>query len=185
MRLFLIFSGILLVTQNTPNTGFTQYTVEDFNMDIPQQAVDLVKQFEGTRLTSYQDSAGFWTVGVGHKNATPPPCPDCIITITQEQADEYLQNDLKHTADGVMRLVTVPLTDEQLSALISFAFNLGLHSLQTSTLLKELNSGNYAAAAQQFLQWDHSGVIVVAGLERRRQAEHDLFMKGDSNVTAK
>ena len=179
------FSGILLVTQNTPNADFTQYIIEETSMEIPQQAIDLVKQFEGTRLTSYKDSAGFRTVGVGHKNMTPPPCPDCVTTITQDQADNYLQNDLNHTADGVLKLVTVPLTDEQLSALISFAFNLGLHSLQNSTLLKELNSGNYSAAAQQFLQWNHSGGIVVAGLERRRQAEHDLFMKGDSSVATK
>jgi lysozyme len=77
----------------------------------------------------------------------------------------------------VCRLVTMPITQHQLDALVSFAYNLGVGSLSGSTLLKQLNAGDYAAAAEQFLVWSHAGGVVVAGLLRHRQAEQALFLK--------
>ncbi len=148
-------------------------------MTVPQAAKNIIKQFEGLRLTSYQDVAGNWSVGYGHFNATPPPCTDCMV-ITETQADGMLENDLEHTLQAIRGHIKADVTDNQLSALLSFAFNLGVNALINSTLLKDLNNGNVEAAADSFLLWDHSHGTVIQGLSRRRAAERKLFLTPDT-----
>lgn len=147
-------------------------------MDVLTFAKDIISRFEGCKLTAYQDQVGVWTIGYGHTGNVHPG-----DVITQEQAEELLLADLESFEQSVRKLVKVELTDNQLAALISFAFNLGGHTLQTSTLLKLLNQGDYNSAADQFLRWDHAGGVQVAGLTRRRQAERLLFLgqSGASN----
>ena len=96
--------------------------------------------------------------------------------MSQEMADELLQRDLVDHARGVDALVKVRLTDDQRNALVSFAFNLGLHALAGSTLLRLLNLRDYAGAAKEFKRWSHIGQREDAGLLRRRIAERDLFL---------
>ncbi len=141
---------------------------------VPPQAIQIVKHFEGCELKAYQDEVGKWTISYGHTCDTPPDCCEGM-ECTQDEAEQYLQNDLAYAMDGIQRLVKVPLNDNQLSALISFAFNLGLCNLASSTLLTKLNSGDYDGAADEILRWDHAGGVVLKGLQLRRQAEHDLF----------
>lgn len=74
------------------------------------------------------------------------------------------------------RLVTAPLSQNQWDALMSFTYNLGAANLESSTLRRLLNAGNYAAAAEQFARWNKAGGQVLAGLVRRRAAERDLFL---------
>jgi len=148
-------------------------------MTVPQQAINLVKQFEGLRLTAYKDIAGNLSIGYGHFNSTPPPCTDCMV-ITEAQANSMLDNDLEHILSLIQGHVSVDLTDNQLAALLSFAFNLGQNALINSTLLKDLNDGNIDAAADAFLAWDHSNGTVVPGLARRRAAERALFLTPDT-----
>lgn len=131
----------------------------------------LIKQFEGLRLTAYQDMVGVWTIGYGHTG--PEVAPG--LAITQDQADQLLSGDLARFEAGVSRLASVPLNANQFSALVSFSYNLGLGSLQSSTLLKLLNQGDYAGAAAQFPRWDRAGGQEVAGLLTRRLAEQALF----------
>lgn len=132
----------------------------------------LIAKFEGLRLTAYQDMVGVWTIGYGHTGPDVKPG----LVITQQQADQLLVNDLAKFERGVNALVTVKIKQSQFDALVSFSYNLGLGSLQQSTLLRLLNAGNFQAAADQFLRWNRAGGHVVAGLSRRRAAERDMFL---------
>ena len=135
----------------------------------------LIEKFEGLRLTAYQDMVGVWTIGYGHTG----PDVKAGLTITQQQAEQLLINDLARFNNGVNALVTVKINQNQFDALISFSYNLGLGSLQQSTLLRLLNAGNFQAAADQFPRWDRAGGKEVAGLLARRNAERALFLTPD------
>ena len=141
-------------------------------MEINQEGLELIKRFEGCRLETYLDCVGVPTIGYGH-------IKDVQIgqTITQEQAEEFLKEDLGTVEQGIPNLVRVSLTGNQFSALFSFCFNLGLHALAESTLLKKLNEGDIQGAAEEFQKWDHAGRKANSGLLRRRLAERDLFLK--------
>ena len=144
---------------------------------VNQETVDLVKKFEGCRLTAYVDPVGIWTIGYGHTAGVTPH-----MTITQEVADEMLKEDLTVFAAGVKKVVNVPINDNELGALTSFAYNVGLGNLRGSTLLKKLNSGDRQGAADEFRNWTKAGGKVMNGLIRRREAERDLFLKGADMV---
>lgn len=132
----------------------------------------LTKSFEGLELNAYQDSVGVWTIGYGH---TGPEVHEGL-TWTQEQADDAVQSDTHDAARFVNGRVMYAISQNQFDALVDFAFNLGLGALGGSTLLKKVNSGDLAGAAQEFPLWDHAGGKVVEGLLRRRQAEQALFL---------
>jgi lysozyme len=141
------------------------------NLSYSDQGLALTEQFEGLRLTAYQDSVGVWTIGYGHTGLDVQPG----LTITQEQAGALLLQDVAGAVAAVNRLVTVPLTQNQFDALVDFTFNEGQGNLASSTLLRELNAGNTAGAAAQFLVWVYAGGVKLPGLVTRRQAEADLF----------
>jgi lysozyme len=131
----------------------------------------LTEQFEGCRLTAYQDQVGVWTIGYGHTGSEV--CAG--MTITPEDAQALLARDVSNAAAFVNQIVQVDLTQEEFDALVDFVFNLGVGAFERSTLLRLLNAGEFAAAAAQFALWDRAGGAVVAGLLRRRQAETALF----------
>ncbi|MBX9297603.1 lysozyme [Chromobacterium vaccinii] len=133
--------------------------------------INLIKQFEGVRLQAYQDAVGVWTIGYGHTG----PEVKAGIRISQQQAEQLLATDLEKFETGVGKAVTVPLNANQFSALVSFSYNLGLGNLQSSTLLRLLNKGDYTGAAGQFPLWNKAGGNVLPGLSRRRLAEQTLF----------
>lgn len=133
----------------------------------------LTESFEGCRLAAYQDTGGVWTIGYGHTAGVGPG-----DTCTQAQADAWLQQDMAWAAAVVNRTVDVPLTQGEFNALVDFVYNAGAGAFEESTLLRVLNAGDYAQAAQQFDLWDHAGDQVVAGLLRRRQAETAEFTSG-------
>ncbi len=140
-------------------------------MNISQRGLDLIREFEGCKLTSYQDSVGVWTVGYGCTG--PTVCKG--LTITQDDAEKRLLSHLQGVEASIERLVTVPLTQGEFDALCSFVYNLGAGALAESTLLKELNRLDYNAASLQILRWNKAGGQELAGLTRRREAEHRLF----------
>ena len=96
--------------------------------------------------------------------------------VTPAQAAGYLDHDLRGAEAAVSRLVTAVLSQDAFDALVSFVYNLGQGALAGSTLLKKLNGGDQAGAADEFLRWDHQGGRVLAGLTRRRRAERELFL---------
>lgn len=143
-------------------------------MTISPAGIRLLKFYEGCRLTAYKDAVGVWTIGYG---STGPHVKEGM-TITQEQAEALLKQDLQRFEKGVRELVKVPLTQGQYDSLVSLAFNVGLGALGNSTLLKKLNIMDYNGAARQFGEWIMGGNTILRGLVRRRVAEVVLFMGG-------
>ena len=144
-------------------------------MNISQNGINLIKNFEGCRLEAYQCSAGVWTIGYGHTGSDVTKGRK----ITQDEAETLLKQDLTVHCNNVSSLVKVSLNQNQFDALVSFEFNVGYGNLSTSTLLKLLNKGDYAGAANQFERWIYAGGKVLEGLKKRRKAEKELFLKTD------
>ena len=146
-------------------------------MTINQSALDLIKEFEGLRLAAYRDSAGVWTIGYGTTAAAGVGIlPGEGMTITAAQAEEYLRRAIDKFAASIRHGITVPLNENQWGALVSLAYNIGPGAFLTSTLLKKLNAGDTAGAADEFLRWNKSKGKVLRGLTRRREAERALFL---------
>jgi GH24 family phage-related lysozyme (muramidase) len=138
---------------------------------IDQTGLNLIKEFEGIRLNTYDDGVGVPTIGYGHILGVT-----WGMAITIAEAEQFLKEDLTYFENGVNELVQVPLTDNQFSSLVSFAFNVGVGAFEESTLLRVLNQKDYEAASDQFLRWVNGGGKVMAGLVRRREAERNLFL---------
>ena len=145
-------------------------------MQTSETGIALIKQFEGCKLTAYQDSVGVWTIGYGWTQPVDGKPIRAGMTIKQETAERLLKTGLVSYESDVSRLVKVGLTQGQFDALVSFTYNLGARSLSTSTLLRKLNAGDYAGAADEFLRWNKAGGKVLNGLTRRREAERALFL---------
>ncbi|MEG6000102.1 lysozyme [Enterobacter ludwigii] len=145
-------------------------------MQTSDKGIAMIKQFEGCKLTAYQDSVGVWTIGYGWTKPVDGKPIRAGMTIKQETAERLLKTGLVSYESDVSRLVKVGLTQGQFDALVSFTYNLGARSLSTSTLLRKLNAGDYAGAADEFLRWNKAGGKVLNGLTRRREAERALFL---------
>ena len=145
-------------------------------MQTSDKGIALIKQFEGCKLTAYQDSVGVWTIGYGWTQPVDGKTIRAGMTIKQETAERLLKTGLVSYESDVSRLVKVGLTQGQFDALVSFTYNLGTRSLSTSTLLRKLNAGDYAGAANEFPRWNKAGGKVLSGLSRRREAERALFL---------
>lgn len=143
--------------------------------DIPQEALDLVKTFEGLRLSAYQCAAGKWTIGYGHTRGVKQG-----QRITENQAEAFLIDDLMRAAAPLNRYVTVPLSRQQYAALLSFVFNVGASNFKQSTLLKKLNQGLYGSVPAQLVRWNKARGKVLKGLVRRRAVEAALWKKGSA-----
>jgi Phage-related lysozyme (muraminidase) len=142
-------------------------------MKISEYGLNLIKHLEGLRLQAYQCSAGVWTIGYGHTSGVHPG-----DIIDEAQADIFLRQDVAASESTVMHFVTAALSQHQFDALVSFVFNLGSGNFAASTLLKKLNAGDYAGAADEFPRWVHAAGKPLLGLVRRREAERNLFMAG-------
>ena len=141
------------------------------NRAINDSGLNLIKAFEGLYLESYQDSVGIWTIGYGHIQDVNQG-----MKITVSQAEQILKEDLFRYETAVEEAVTVTINENQFAALTSFCFNLGASALFKSTLLKLLNQGQFAEAANEFPRWDKAGGQSLLGLSRRRRAERALFL---------
>jgi GH24 family phage-related lysozyme (muramidase) len=134
----------------------------------------LIKSFEGLRLSAYQDAVGIWTIGYGTTRNVKPD-----MTITNEQAETFLKEDLVRFEKAVNDALSVTINDNQFSALVCFTYNVGAGALRSSTLLKKLNDNDIQGAADEFLRWNKAGGRELPGLTRRRQAERALFLGQD------
>ena len=135
--------------------------------------LDLIRGFEGLRLTAYPDPGTGdvpWTIGFGHTGADVHKG----LTITRDQADDLLFRDLEHFERFVEQEAR-DCSDNQFAALVSFAFNCGTTKLSKSTLLKKHNAGDYTGAQAEFGRWNRAAGKIMAGLTRRRAAEAKLY----------
>jgi len=138
-------------------------------MRISDNCVALVKQFEGFEAKAYKCPAGVWTIGYGHTlNVRPND------VITEAQASALLEEELQDYAAKVAKIVP-SANQNQFDALVSFAYNLGVNALGTSTLLKKHLAGDYKGAQAEFLRWDKAVGKVLAGLTKRRHQESSLY----------
>jgi len=143
-------------------------------MKISQKGLAVIKQFEGLRLTAYKCPAGVLTIGYGSTGAHVKPG----MTITAQEAERLLLDDLARFEVGVQEVIKQPFTQGQFDALVSFSFNVGLGALRESTLAAKLKAGDVTGAANEFARWNKAGGKILAGLVKRRKAEKLLF-EGD------
>lgn len=129
-----------------------------------------LEQFEGFSATPYPDHKG-QSIGYGH--LIKPG--EGLTYVTQDQAVELLAQDVADAERTVRNAVTVPLTQNQFDALVSFTYNVGSGAFRGSTLLRLLNAGDYQGAAAQFPRWVNASGQVNASLVQRRQIEQQLF----------
>lgn len=138
----------------------------------------LIKGFEKLEIKGYKCPAGVPTIGWGHVILKGEPYK-VGQTISLDEAVRLLDKDTDRFEACVRNSVKVRLTQNQFDALVSLAFNIGEGAFKGSSLLRELNKGNYSVASAKFLQWNKATVrgklTVLRGLTRRRIAEQVLF----------
>ena len=146
-------------------------------MIVNKATIDLIKQFEGCKLAAYKDIVGVWTIGYGTTAAADVGIvPDKGMTITQDRANDLLMLTIDKFAAKVDALITAKVNANQFGACVSLAYNIGPNAFAKSTVLRELNAGNYDKAANAFQLWNKAGGVVSKGLVRRREAERQLFL---------
>lgn len=141
---------------------------------------DLLEGFEGYREHVYDANPpnGDWTIGIGHKVKPGEeffPYGD-VKQIDRARAEALFEADSAEAREAVRDYVMVPLSDVQRAALESLVFNIGARAFRESTLLRLLNQGDYAAAADQFDRWVYAGGVRLAGLASRRESEKEIFL---------
>ena len=139
-------------------------------MKISAEGLALIKKFEGCELEAYQDAVGVWTIGYGHIKGVEEG-----MKITKEQAEEMLMEELVEYENHVLKAVENQLDQCMFDALVSWTYNLGPTNLNSSTMLKVVNAGQYEDVPAQIKRWNKAGGKVLEGLTRRREAEALLF----------
>lgn len=142
-------------------------------MKISTRCIELIKQFEGCRLTAYKPvpTEKYWTIGYGHYGADVAP----NMKITQVQADQFLVQDLAKFEKKVNKYSKYNWTQYEFDALVSFAYNIGSIDQLTAN-----GTRDKVTIARKMLEYNKAGGKVLNGLVRRRQAEHDLFTSGNN-----
>ena len=141
-------------------------------MKVSQECVNLVKFFEGFEAKAYLCPANVWTIGYGRTRNVKEG-----DMINELQAERDLLEELEEFGHQVLNTVQVPLKQNEFDALTSWTYNLGVGNLQSSTLLKKLNSGDKNSVPSEMLRWNKAAGKVLAGLTRRREAEAKLWAK--------
>jgi lysozyme len=142
-------------------------------------ALDLIKKFEGFRELPYfatpeEERRKLLTIGYGFTTIDGRPVK-LVDKMPQGRADDILATEIEHIMNKVVAL-TGPLGDNQLAALTSFVFNVGLGAFTSSTMLKLIKQGHFDAAAAQFDIWNKQAGKVLPGLSKRRADEKKVFL---------
>lgn len=157
-------------------------------MNVSDKAIKMIMHHEGLRLKPYRCPAKLWTIGVGHvlypdqgkiplnERDSYQLRPEDNRVFTQEEVNNILKADLKRFEQGVSRYITVELSQGMFDALVSFSFNVGLGTLQRSTLRMKLNRGDKEGAAEELMKYCMAGGKVLRGLQNRRIDEKNLFL---------
>jgi lysozyme len=139
-----------------------------------KKGLDLIKRFEGCKLTAYRCPAGIWTIGYGHTQGVYEG-----KKITEEEAERLLASDLAKFETGVRNILGSEangMSENKIDALVSLAFNIGLGAFKNSTLVKKIKQADgVEAVCNQFLRWRFVGKMTSKGLLRRRIAEAERY----------
>ena len=156
-------------------------------MQTSLKAIKLIKHHEGVRFRPYLCPARLHTVGVGHVLYPEqgklkiddrdgfPLRPEDDRKFTMDEVDAILAADLQRFERGVEKFVSVALTQGEFDALVSFSFNVGLGTLQRSTLRAKLNRNDKDGAADELLKYCLAGGKILKGLQNRRIDERAMF----------
>jgi lysozyme len=161
-------------------------------MKVSKKLLEMLKHHEGVRYKPYQCPARLWTIGVGHvmypEQAKIPSTaegmerrrawqlrPEDNRTWSKEEVDDLLAKDVARFERGVLRFISIPLKQHEFDALVSFSFNLGLGTLQRSTIRQALNRGDKKTAMESLRKYNKAGGKVLRGLDNRRKDEEALF----------
>jgi len=145
-------------------------------MKTSQKGIDLIKKYEGCKLTAYLCPAKIWTIGYGHTGTVANEKIRQGMKITSLMAETLLEIDLQKFEYAINSSVEVELNQHQFDSLVSFVFNIGIGAFQKSTMLKLLNNGDLNLASNQFDRWIYGGGKKLAGLIKRRADEKKLFL---------
>ena len=150
-------------------------------MDTNAAGIDLIKEFEGLKLKAYFCPAGVPTIGYGHTKTVTAQDVRSGRTITEAEAERLLKQDLKEFESGVLQACTNTPNENQFSAMVSLAFNIGIAGFRRSSVLRNHNANDDDAAARSFGLWNKATVngkkVELRGLTRRRAAEAALYLK--------
>jgi lysozyme len=147
----------------------------------------MIKHHEGVRYKPYKCPAKLWTIGVGHvlypeQGKMPVDQRDKFAlkiedfrVFSKDEVDSILEKDLQRFIAGVLRYCPNNLNQNRMGALVSFAFNVGLGTLQRSTLRQKHNRGDFEGVRQEFLKFTRGGGKVLPGLVKRRNDEIALY----------
>ena len=141
---------------------------------ITQRGLDLICRFEGFSPVIYICPAGYPTIGYGHL-ITEANKEQFLDDIDELEALDLLRGDVARAERAILRLITLPLTDGQFDALVSFTFNLGAGALQRSTLRRKINRGEYDEVPAEFMKWVWAGGRKLKGLLKRRMEESNVY----------
>ena len=144
-------------------------------MKVSSKGLELIKEFEGFSNVAYLCSAKKATIGYGNtfwEDGTPVKIGD---QISKERAETLLKHVVDNFSVAVEVDIKIEVSQNQFDALVSLAYNIGLGAFKNSTLLRQLNRGNFVGASQEFLRWDKSNGKPLLGLTRRREREKLLF----------
>lgn len=150
-------------------------------MKTSPDGIDLIKRFEGCRLTAYADPATHgepYTIGYGTTSSAGVGKISKGMSITQAQAESMLIRSLEAYEQAVMRALTRPPTQHQFDAMVSLAYNIGPGAFAGSSVAGRFNKGDVPGAADAFLMWNKAGGRVMQGLVNRRADERRLFLTG-------
>lgn len=142
-------------------------------MKCSEEVIAKIKEFEGLRLKPYRCSSNILTVGYGHTGK------DVVFgkAITEEQAEQLLRDDLKYF-ERAINLWRKSCTQNEFDALVCLVFNIGVYAFKESTLRKKIDANaSITEIEDQWLRWCHSNGKKLAGLERRREWEIELYKK--------
>ena len=146
-------------------------------MKTSEEGKTLIKKFEGCKLEAYLDAVDVPTIAYGRTK-------DVKIgdICTQQQAEDWLEEELVEYEGYVNEAVKVELTQPQFDSLVSWTYNLGPSNLNRSSMLRVLNASDYDNVPEQIMRWNKAGGRVLAGLVRRREAEAEMFKGNDWSI---
>ena len=143
------------------------------SLQVSEEGLRLITDFEGCQLQPYQCSAGVWTSGIGHTAGVKP-----AQEVTEHQAAENLLGDIQQTEGAVKKCMPVIMPQPVFDAVVSFSFNVGTGAACTSTLAFFINQQRWQQACDQLPRWVFVNGERNRGLERRRNAERTVCLKG-------
>jgi len=157
-------------------------------MNVSERAIKVISHHEGVRFRPYRCPAKLWTIGVGHvlyPDQAKIPLDQRMAyqlkdqdnrQFTSQEVDGILKFDLDRFERGVGNFCPVPLSQGNFDALVSFSFNVGLGTLQRSTLRQKLLRGDKEGAAEELLKYCMAGGKILKGLQNRRIDERAMFL---------